>query len=210
MKLQIALDTVSMQQAVNIIKKVHKYIDIVEVGTPMIIDFGMEAVKIIKKTFPDILVLADTKIMDAGEYEAKMVFEAKADIVTVMGITHVETILGVVKAASEVNKMVLADMMCVKNLEERAKRLVEIGVDYICVHTAVDVQATENPYDELARIQKTVGSKRCAIAGGITIDSINKVVDYKPEIVIVGGGITGQKNKKEVAATFRQKLDIYV
>ena len=45
---------------------------------------------------------ADLKIMDAGEHEANLAFNAGADIVTVLGVAHDETIRGVVRAARRV------------------------------------------------------------------------------------------------------------
>ena len=94
--------------------------------------------------------------MDAGEFEAELALKAGAQIVTVMGITHDETIKGAVKAAENGNGKILADMMCVQNLEERAKELVELGVDYICA-SAFDVQDTQSSFDSLSRVRKDSG-----------------------------------------------------
>ncbi|SHS24881.1 3-hexulose-6-phosphate synthase [Mycobacteroides abscessus subsp. abscessus] len=199
MKLQLALDTCNTDEALQIVGEVESSIDIVEIGTPMILEYGMEPVRKVSAQYPNKWVIADTKIMDAGEFEAEIAFNAGASIVSVMGITNDETIIGAVKAAKKANGRVLADMMCVTNLEERAKELVELGVDYICVHTAYDVQGTQSPFASLARVQRSVGSKKCAIAGGINKESVNKVVEYNPEVVIVGNGITGQVDKAEVA-----------
>jgi 3-hexulose-6-phosphate synthase len=206
MKLQLALDTCNTEEALQIVGEVESSIDIVEIGTPMILEYGMEPVRKVSAQYPNKWVIADTKIMDAGEFEAEIAFNAGASIVSVMGITNDETIKGAVKAAKKANGKVLADMMCVTNLEERAKELVELGVDYICVHTAHDVQGTQSPFASLARVQRSVGSKKCAIAGGINKESVNKVIEYNPEVVIVGNGITGQVDKAEVAKTISDIL----
>ncbi|MGS2779831.1 3-hexulose-6-phosphate synthase [Robertmurraya sp. GLU-23] len=206
MKLQLALDTCNTDEALQIVGEVESSIDIVEIGTPMILEYGMEPVRKVSAQYPTKWVIADTKIMDAGEFEAEIAFNAGASIVSVMGITNDETIKGAVKAAKKANGRVLADMMCVTNLEERAKELVELGVDYICVHTAHDVQGTQSPFASLARVQRSVGSKKCAIAGGINKESVNKVIEYNPEVVIVGNGITGQVDKAEVAKTISDIL----
>lgn len=206
MKLQLALDTCNTDEALQIVGEVESSIDIVEIGTPMILEYGMEPVRKVSAQYPNKWVIADTKIMDAGEFEAEIAFNAGASIVSVMGITNDETIKGAVKAAKKANGKVLADMMCVTNLEERAKGLVELGVDYICVHTAHDVQGTQSPFASLARVQRSVGSKKCAIAGGINKESVNKVIEYNPEVVIVGNGITGQVDKAKVAKTISDIL----
>jgi len=206
MKLQLALDTVDVQTALTIIGKTIESIDIVEIGTPMIIEYGMEPVRAVKAKFPKLCVLADVKIMDAGAYEAKMAFDAGADIVTVMGFTHDETIVGAVESAKKAGGEILVDMMCVSDMAARAKQIVKLGARYVCVHTAVDVQATSNPYEELAVVQRAVGSSYAALAGGISITTVEKVLPYKPEIVIVGGGITSQPDIAAAAAAIRKVL----
>lgn len=206
MKLQIALDTCDIKESLDIIHEVNSFIDIVEIGTPMIINYGVEAVRVMKKKFPVQVILADTKIMDAGEFEAEIAFRAGADIISVMGITNDETIKGAVRAAKSVRGKVLADMMCVKNLEERAKELIEMGVNYVCVHTATDVQRSESPFKSLAAVQQALGSKYTAIAGGINCDSIHKILPYRPEIVVIGNGITGEKNKHKSAEYMKRLI----
>ena len=101
MKLQLALDDITLDDAVELLDKVHTYVDIIEVGSPFIIEEGMRPVRIFKEKYPDCEILADTKIMDAGEYEAEETFKAGADYCTVLGVTDTLTIEGCVKAAKE-------------------------------------------------------------------------------------------------------------
>ncbi|TWT25414.1 3-hexulose-6-phosphate synthase [Planomicrobium sp. CPCC 101110] len=207
MKLQLALDTCNTEEALNIVQEVYDFVDIVEIGTPLIIRYGMEPVRTIKIAYPEKTILADVKIMDAGEYEAKIAFESGADIVTVMGVTHDNTIEGAVKAAKEFGGEIVADMMAVQNLEERAKQLLKLGVHYVCIHVGVDAQSTESPFESLEKIQKAIGSQFCAIAGGINQNSVERVLDYQPGIVIVGNGITGQTNRHESASVIFKLLN---
>ena len=94
MKLQLALDDITLDEAVVLLDKVHPYVDIIEVGSPFIIEEGMRPVRIFKEKYPDCEILADTKIMDAGEYEAEETFKAGADYCTVLGVTDTLTIEG--------------------------------------------------------------------------------------------------------------------
>ncbi len=82
MKLQAALDTLTLEECLALLDHTKGAVDIAEVGTPFIIECGMEPVRAIKAAHPEIEVLADAKIMDAGEFEADKCFEAGADIVT--------------------------------------------------------------------------------------------------------------------------------
>ena len=94
MKLQLALDDITLEDALSLVRTVRDYIDIIEIGTPFVIEYGMEAVRVMKKEFPEKEILADLKIMDAGDYEAEEALKAGADYVTVLGVTDILTVKG--------------------------------------------------------------------------------------------------------------------
>lgn len=104
MKLQLALDTLSLEESISLVKEVEQYIDIIEIGTPFLLEEGMNAVRIMKKEFPSLEILADTKIMDAGELEADLAFKAGADYITVLGVTDSLTIIACVECAARYGK----------------------------------------------------------------------------------------------------------
>ena len=104
MKLQLALDDITLDDAVELLDKVHTYVDIIEVGSPFIIEEGMRPVRIFEEKYPDCEILADTKIMDAGEYEAEETFKAGADYCTVLGVTDTLTIEGCRKSSERIWK----------------------------------------------------------------------------------------------------------
>lgn len=129
MELQLALDLVNIPEAIEIVKEVEQYIDVVEIGTPVVINEGLRAVKEIKEAFPQLKVLADLKIMDAGGYEIMKASEAGADIITVLGATDDATIKGAVEEAKKQKKKILVDMINVKDIESRAQEIDALGVD---------------------------------------------------------------------------------
>ncbi|RJX37149.1 3-hexulose-6-phosphate synthase [Paenibacillus pinisoli] len=207
MKLQLALDLVDIPQAKQVVKEVEAYIDIVEIGTPVVINEGLRAVKEIKEAFPHLQVLADLKVMDAAGYEVMKASEAGADIVTVLGASEDMTIKGAVEEARRQGKQILVDMIAVKNLEQRAQEVDALGVDYICVHTGYDLQAVgQNSFNDLLTIKRVVKQAKTAIAGGIKLDTLPEVIEAGPDLVIVGGGITAQEDKQAAAAEMRRLI----
>lgn len=207
MKLQLALDLVDIQGAIDMVNEVGEYVDVVEIGTPVIINEGLRAVKEVKKAFPNITVLADLKIMDAAGYEVSQASEAGADIITILGTSEDESIKGAVAEAKKQGKEILVDMIAVKDLETRAKEVDEFGVDYICVHTGYDLQAVgKNSFEDLRTIKKAVKNAKTAIAGGIKLSTLQEAIDQNPDLIIVGGGITTVENKKEVASKMQQLI----
>ncbi|MGG1574710.1 3-hexulose-6-phosphate synthase [Fictibacillus sp. NRS-1165] len=206
MELQLAIDLVNTEEAIKLVKEVEEHIDIVEIGTPVVINEGLRAVKEMKKAFPNLKVLADLKIMDAAGYEVMKASEAGADIITILGAAEDASIQGAVDEAKKQNKKILVDMIAVKDIETRAKELDELGVDYICVHTGYDLQAVgKNSFEDLKAIKGVVKNAKTAVAGGIKLETLPEVVAAQPDLVIVGGGITGQDDKKATAAEI-QKL----
>lgn len=205
MKLQLALDLVDIPGAKEIVAEVADYIDIVEIGTPVVINEGLHAVKAIKDAFPQLKVLADLKIMDAGGYEVMKAAEAGADIVTVLGVADDSTIRGAVEEARKSGREILVDLINVKDLKTRAAEVEALGVDYICVHSGYDHQAEgKNSFEDLQAIKSVVTRAKTAIAGGIKLATLPEVITANPDLVIVGGGITGEADKKAAAAEMKQ------
>lgn len=206
MRLQVALDEPNIETAIQIMYQIYKHVDIVEIGTPMILNNGMQPVKAIKRLFPDMTVLADTKIVDAGELEAKLAFQAGADIVTVMGFTNIETVQRVITTAKAFRKRVMVDMMCVEDTSSRAFEFVQMGADFICEHLAADVQDKSEPLTKMTDLIEAVGAGHCAVAGGLNYSNIQNVIPFQPAILIVGKGITGESDIVKAAKAIHEAI----
>jgi len=200
MKLQLAIDELNLQQALQAVEKLADYIDIIEVGTPFLIDAGREAVKQLKARFPDKDVLCDAKIMDAGAYEARLAYDAGADYVTVLAVTDDLTIKGCVDQARKQGRKVLVDMICVEDFSSRVPILEALGVDVIAVHTGADQQASgRTPLQDLAELRRHVKTAQVAVAGGISSATIDSYLALRPDIVIVGSGILNASDPEKEA-----------
>lgn len=207
MRLQLALDFISIEEAKKVLKEVEDVIDVVEIGTPFLLQDGLRAVSKIKNAFSNLTVLADLKVMDAGRHEAKMAFDAGADIITVLGVSDDETIKGSVHVAKEYGKEVLIDMINVKDIENRAVELDQLGVDYLCVHTAFDVQSLGlNPLEELSMVSKVVKYAKTAVAGGVKMETLGQIVLMNPDLIIVGGSITSKDDKRVAAIEMKELI----
>lgn len=205
MKLQLALDIYDIPQSLELLKELADVVDIVEIGTPLVMRDGVHAVEAIKRAYPQLCVLADLKIMDGGTLEAKMAFDAGADIVTVLAVSEDTTIKNVVRVSREYGREVMADLIAVRNLSQRAAELDEFGLDYLCVHTAFDVQHTGKfPLDDLVQIKGVISKTKTAIAGGVKLNTLPEVAAQKPDIIIIGMGISGEPDKRSVARQMRR------
>ncbi|MEE8400534.1 MAG: orotidine 5'-phosphate decarboxylase / HUMPS family protein, partial [Candidatus Hydrothermarchaeaceae archaeon] len=136
--LQVALDLLSIEDAITISEEaVEGGARWLEVGTPLIKNHGMTAVKRIKEKFPDCTVVADMKTMDAGDLEVEMAAKNGADVVCILGLASDFTIKRAVNSANAHDVGIMADLIGVENKTRRAKELEDLGADYILIHTSL-------------------------------------------------------------------------
>lgn len=207
MKLQLALDMLSPEEIIKIIDDTKEYIDIFEIGTPAIVLNGVKQIKKIKEIYPDVVILADTKIMDGGKVETQYAIDCGADIVTVLGCASSETIKNSIEVAHKNNKKCLVDLIEVNDIKKRGAEIVKLGADYVCAHTGIDVQKLGiDPFEDIAILSEICSASNLAIAGGINYDTVDKIIPYNLGIIIVGGAITTSKNPQEEAKKIKGKI----
>ncbi|MEM3291279.1 MAG: orotidine 5'-phosphate decarboxylase / HUMPS family protein [Saccharolobus sp.] len=192
--LQIALDFIDINDAIKIVNQVKDFEnEIIEIGTPLLKATGIEGIKKIRKIVSDKIVLADTKTADAGDVEVEIAKLGEANIMTVLGIMDNSTISSAVKKARELDILVQADLINVKNTYERARELKELGVDIIGLHVGLDVQKSRgitiaNLRDEIEKISNL--NTIISVAGGLNKDKIFELIDLPINIFVVGSAIT--------------------
>ena len=205
-QLQVALDG-DMPTALDILAQVHPFIDIAEVGTPLVFREGMNAVRRIRAAYPQLTLVADLKIMDAGEAEADIAFCAGADRVTVMALASDATIKGALISARSHQKQVMVDMMQVSDPLARARQLLALGCDLLCLHTAHDLQSAQaSPYAQLAQLRAALPSSGLAIAGGVKLPALDRILPLEPQVIIVGSSITAAAEPRRIAEQFHERI----
>ncbi|HDA0851312.1 TPA: 3-hexulose-6-phosphate synthase [Staphylococcus aureus] len=212
MELQLAIDLLNKEDAAELANKVKDYVDIVEIGTPIIYNEGLPAVKHMADNISNVKVLADMKIMDAADYEVSQAIKFGADVITILGVAEDASIKAAIEEAIEEahknNKQLLVDMIAVQDLEKRAKELDEMGADYIAVHTGYDLQAEgQSPLESLRTVKSVIKNSKVAVAGGIKPDTIKDIVAESPDLVIVGGGIANADDPVEAAKQCRAAIE---
>ena len=227
MQLQVTLDTPRLNECADLVEQIHEYVDVVEVGNPLIIEEGLKLVRELRAEFPQMSICADAKIVNSGHYIASRCFASGATIVTVMGLAADQTIEGAVAAADLAGGVIMADLTGVADIGSRAWELEELGVRYLCAHTGFeDRQLASNPlsdarpglaralasvlgYDDPLREldlirSNTTGKALPAIVGRINEDNIDEVVAREPELVLVGRAIVGAVAPAQAAADLRE------
>ena len=208
LELQLAIDLLNKEEAAELANKVKDYVDIVEIGTPIVINEGLPSVQHLNDNVDGVKVLADLKIMDAADYEVSQAVKFGADVVTILGVAEDASIKGAVEEAHKHGKELLVDMIAVQDLEKRAQELDALGADYIAVHTGYDLQAEGvSPLDSLRKVKAVIKNSKVAVAGGIKPDTIEEVAGENPDLVIVGGGIANADDPVAAAKACKAAIE---
>lgn len=138
-RVQISLDLTDLNEALATAQQaVDVGVDWLEAGTPLILAEGLRAIRGLRQRFPTIPIIADLKTMDGGYLEAEMMAKAGATHVVVMARAHTETIKCVVKAGKDYGVGVMGDNLGYETMIDGAKRLEDLGCDYVIHHIGYD------------------------------------------------------------------------
>lgn len=203
MKFQLAIDLHGIPELIELSKKINDTVDIIEVGTPILMLEGLHSVSALREILPTVKILADTKIVDGASLETQYAIDAGADIVTVLAVADDKTIQDCIETAHKSNKEVLVDLINVKNIAQRAQQIDAMGADYISVHTASDVQSeVRNPLNDLKMIINVVKNAKISCAGGINFTTIEAIKSLNPDVVIIGSAICNHDDPKTEAQKY--------
>jgi 3-hexulose-6-phosphate synthase/6-phospho-3-hexuloisomerase len=216
--LQVALDLLTLDRALKIAEEAAEGgADYLEAGTPLIKSEGMEAVRALRARFPDHVIVADLKTLDAGRIEMEAAAKAGADIAVVMAVASEATIAECVRAGANYGIEVAVDLLGAANPAQDARRCEQLGVHHVGVHLSIDDQMLgADPLSVLREVRKAV-SIPVAVAGGINSESAGEIVEAGADIIIVGGAVTKsgdaaeavRRIKKAIETRSPQKTDLY-
>jgi len=208
--LQLALDFVNLEQALRAAREAAAGgVSWLEAGTPLIKSEGLDAVRALRREFPQATVIADMKVMDAGRVETECAAKAGADVVHVLGAASDSTIAECIEAARRYDASICVDLVGLDSAEAmvgRARSVEAMGAASVCVHTPIDMQMRgELPFEYLKAVASEV-SIPVAVAGGINSETAPDALRAGASIVIVGGAITKAPDARAAAETLLRAI----
>jgi bifunctional enzyme Fae/Hps len=183
--LQVAMNR-SLNEAIDLTYRLPKNERIlVEAGTPLIKQYGMEAVRRLATIWP--YVVADLKTMDRGMTEVMMAREAGASAAVALGEAPVETITSFVENCKKVGIDSMVDMMNVDQPLKTLRKLKKLP-DVVILHRGVDEEEFNHdkpiPYIQINKVRSTY-DVMISIAGGDTVREVQRAIFNDANIVVV-------------------------
>lgn len=222
---QLSLDLTDLEEAVRTAElALRAGVDWLEVGTPLIIAEGMRGVRELHARYLETPIVADLKTMDGGWLEAEIMAKAGAAMVVVMGQAHTETVELVVKAGADFGVKVMGDNMAMPDPVEGAKRLEELGCDYVIHHIGYDYRTLRRdrglpaptPLERLREVVEAVSVPVQAV-GGLTLEQATETPRYGAPLVVIGAPLaidahafrTADEGVEETLRFICQKVHAY-
>ena len=202
--LQVALDHSDLPSAIEAIKAVGDIVDIIEVGTILILQAGHQAVTCIRAMYPDKTIVADTKCADAGGTVAENVQKAGADWTTVICCATIPTMKAAAGKIDDVQVELYGDWTY-----DQAKLWLKAGITQVIYHQSRDALLAGETWGkkDLTKVQKLIDlGFRVSVTGGLTVENLALFKGMSVYTFITGRGITAAKNPAQAATDFVNEL----
>jgi 3-hexulose-6-phosphate synthase len=204
--LQVALDYLDGTNVLYFAESIQEYVDIFDIGTLLLKREGVRIIRRFREAFPDKLIFADTKTLDLGQLEARMVFDAGADMMGVCGAASDRTIELAIKEGRLCEKTVLVDLIGMEASYRQIKRLSYFQPDYLMIHSGVDEWHSENTLFQKVEIIAQICPIPLVLSGGIQLDDIPYLLVFQPAIIVIGSAISMSPDPIETARLFWESV----
>ncbi|HZD43866.1 MAG TPA: bifunctional 5,6,7,8-tetrahydromethanopterin hydro-lyase/3-hexulose-6-phosphate synthase, partial [Methanomicrobiales archaeon] len=205
--LQVAIDLVDMNRVASVLRSLPPSDHLlIEAGTPLIKQFGLSVISEIRKVRPNSFIIADMKILDTGNLEARMAADAAADAVVVSGLAPKTTLE---KAITEARKTGIYSIIDMLNVEDPAGVIESLSVkpDIVEMHRGIDIETSSHAWGDIPAIRKAGGPKMLiATAGGIRVPVVKTALKTGADIIVVGRAITAARDVHHAAEEFLEQI----
>lgn len=211
--LQIALDTLTIEEAIENVQKIREHIDVIEVGTILINSVGKEAVSILSRVFPEKIIIADVKTCDAGSIFGKMFYERGAKYVTATCAAEVETMIALQKEGKKISSENEVQIELTSNYtSDQVEKWHQAGIEQIIIHRARDAEKAGVKWtkENLDQVQMFADKGfKVSVTGGITKEDIQFFKGLPIYIFIAGRSIRDAADPKAEAKAFKDEIAKY-
>lgn len=206
--LQLALDVLDLNDALEAARRARDSIEIIEAGTLLCLSEGMRAIRSLRAEFPEKTIVGDVRIVRAGRNIADMAFDAGANWVTVVGEAPMVSIEAAVKVAEIYGGEIQVELNHGWTLEQ-AREWRQLGIEQVIYHSTAEVEAVgegwpEKSLDTICRLA-LMGFKVTA-AGGIEIETIPSFAGVPVFAFIAGRSVVKAPDPSVAARQFKDAM----
>lgn len=205
--LQLALDTLSLEEALESLRGVVQVVDIIECGTILLCAEGARAVGIIRTLYPDKPLVADFKIADSGNTISGMLLDGEPDYTTCICSAHINTMKAVMQ---EIEKRRLSTKVQIELYGDWTFEQVEqwrsIGIRQVILHHSRDIRGGWSP-EEIALAKKLCDmGMEVTVTGSLGYDDLELFRGIPIFCIICGRSIRDAADPVQEAQKMQDKI----
>lgn len=209
--LQVALDHSTLPEAIKAASLVGHDVDIIEAGTVCLLQVGSELVEILRKLYPNKIIVADTKCADAGGTVAHNNAIRGADWMTCICSATIPTMQAALKSIKDVreDRGEIQVELYGDWTYEQAQQWLDIGISQAIYHQSRDALLAGESWGnkDLERVKKLVEMGfRVSVTGGLNVETLKLFEGIDVFAFIAGRGITESENPRQSAIEFKQEI----
>jgi len=206
MKIQLALNLLDLQQCIDIAKETDQYTNSLQIGSPLLLKYGIHAIEQIRAEFPNKEIFVETQIINHGQDISSIMITAGADWISVMAGTGKEVIHAVSSFVSQKHKSILLDLSDASSIGQSAMDANKLGVQAVLYHNIYNDHAEGSiALEEWDNLRGNCNLP-IYISGNINRTNIEFIASLKPDTIIIGKSITRAKNPAEEAEFFHKTI----
>ena len=206
--LQVALDNLSLEDALDSLKSgVDEVVDIIECGTILIGAEGKRVIGLVRKLYPDKLLVADFKIADSGRVMGGMILDGHPDLMTVICSAHPSTMKAVLDEIKDrgMNTEVQLELYGNWTFED-VETWKAMGLRHVILHHARDIKGGWSK-EEVALTKKLCDAgMKVTVTGSIGYDDLELFRGLPVWCIICGRSIRDAADPKAEAQRMKDRL----
>ncbi|MDF1568221.1 MAG: 3-keto-L-gulonate-6-phosphate decarboxylase UlaD [Spirochaetaceae bacterium] len=209
--LQVALDNFTISEALESTRILAPELDIIEVGTILCLSSGSEAIEVMNTLYPDNIIVADLKIVDAGGELAGMACDKGADWVTVMcnaaDATKVKAMEAAEKRGGEMQVELFGNWTY-----EQAETWKKLGLKQVIYHQSRDALNSGGSWgtENMTVVKKLADiGLEVSVTGGLTKEVIQLFKGIPVKSFIVGRNLRNADDPATEARAYQDEIAKY-
>lgn len=202
--LQVALDNNTLSDALKSVSLLGDVVDVIEAGTILCLQEGMEAVRCLRALYPEKIILADTKCADAGGTVAKNSKVAGANWMTVICSATIPTMKAALNEIDDLQVELYGDWTY-----DHARQWKEAGLSQVVYHQSRDALLAGETWGkkDLEKVQKLIEMGfKVSVTGGLELETLNLFKGIDVYCFIAGRSLRDAESPKKEAQRWQEEI----
>lgn len=208
--LQVALDVPDLERACSLANATAAAgADLLEVGDPLIKRFGMDAVRRVRSTEPEVPMIVELSSSDWADDQVGLAAEAGADLVLLLGLRRSPRIERAMGAARRHGVGCIVGLPADVDVGPWCRMAQGHGVDGIAVIRSIDNASSAADSLRLVHSVRRATTLPIAVSGGFTPSEVEASLSLPWNLIIVGRAVVQAPDPSAVVQQLARALQGY-